>query len=42
MKKQDYSHEIIFIDDGSTDDSWKIITNISCKQVLVSKHETEF
>ena len=25
MKQQDYSYEIIFVDDGSTDNSWKVI-----------------
>jgi len=28
MDKQDYDYEIIFIDDGSTDDSWHIIRNL--------------
>ncbi|MEP6260447.1 MAG: glycosyltransferase family 2 protein [Gillisia sp.] len=29
MQSNSYSYEIIFIDDGSTDDSWKIIQNLS-------------
>jgi len=29
MKTHNYSYEIIFIDDGSTDDSWKIIEHLS-------------
>lgn len=29
MKKNSFSFEIIFIDDGSTDDSWKVIENLS-------------
>ena len=29
MTANNYSYEIIFIDDGSTDDSWKIIEQIS-------------
>ena len=29
MTTQNYSYEIIFIDDGSTDDSWKIIEQLS-------------
>ena len=29
MQSNSYSYEIIFIDDGSTDDSWKIINNLS-------------
>ena len=31
MQSNSYSYEIIFIDDGSTDDSWKIITSLSKK-----------
>ena len=31
MQSNSYSYEIIFIDDGSTDDSWKIIQNLSDK-----------
>lgn len=30
-EKNEYSYEIIFIDDGSTDKSWKIIQNLSDK-----------
>ena len=29
MQSNSYSYEIIFIDDGSTDDSWKTITSLS-------------
>ena len=29
MQENKYSYEILFIDDGSTDDSWKIITDLS-------------
>lgn len=29
MTKNDYSYEIIFIDDGSTDDSWQVIEALS-------------
>ena len=29
MKKNNFSYEILFIDDGSTDDSWQIIENLS-------------
>ncbi|MCL1933926.1 MAG: glycosyltransferase family 2 protein [Candidatus Azobacteroides sp.] len=28
MKENDFSYEIIFVDDGSRDDSWKIITQL--------------
>ena len=31
MDENNYSYEIIFVDDGSTDDSWKIIQNLSDK-----------
>jgi len=31
MQSNHFSYEIIFIDDGSTDDSWKIITQLSQK-----------
>ena len=31
MQSNHFSYEIIFIDDGSTDDSWKIITKLSKK-----------
>ena len=29
MTTNNYSYEVIFIDDGSTDDSWKIIEQLS-------------
>lgn len=29
MDKQGYTYEVIFIDDGSTDDSWEVITKLS-------------
>jgi glycosyltransferase involved in cell wall biosynthesis len=28
MKENDFSYEVIFVDDGSTDDSWEIITEL--------------
>src|SRR5690554_7644631 len=28
MLENDFSYEIVFIDDGSTDDSWNVIQNI--------------
>jgi glycosyltransferase involved in cell wall biosynthesis len=31
MKEQQYSYEIIFIDDGSTDDSWTVIEQLRAK-----------
>ena len=31
MQSNNYSYEIIFIDDGSTDDSWKIISQLAEK-----------
>ena len=36
MKKNNFSHEIFFIDDGSKDDSWKIIEKI-CQSDSTSK-----
>lgn len=35
MQSNHFSYEIIFIDDGSTDDSWKTITNLSQKNTSV-------
>ncbi|WP_424494214.1 glycosyltransferase family 2 protein [Salinimicrobium sp. GXAS 041] len=35
MRSNSFSYEIIFIDDGSTDDSWKIIQEISQKDGFV-------
>ena len=29
MKENNYTYEILFIDDGSTDDSWQTIENLS-------------
>lgn len=31
MQENDFSHEIILVDDGSNDDSWKVITDLSSK-----------
>jgi len=36
MKKNNFSYEIIFIDDGSTDVSWEIISDLSRKNQYVS------
>ncbi len=36
MKANDYSYELIFIDDGSTDGSWNIISNLSRKNSAVN------
>ena len=35
MQSNHFSYEIIFIDDGSTDDSWKIISQLSSKNKQV-------
>ncbi len=35
MQSNSYSYEIIFIDDGSTDDSWKIIQDLSDKNQAI-------
>ena len=35
MQSNSYSYEIIFIDDGSTDNSWKIITALAKKDPSV-------
>ncbi len=35
MNKNDFSFEIIFVDDGSNDDSWKVIEQISSKNKSV-------
>ena len=46
ISRLDYSYEIIFIDDGSTDESWKTIQSLSIekhikgirfKKILVSQ-----
>ncbi len=29
MKEHDFSYEVIFVDDGSTDDSWKVISGLA-------------
>jgi glycosyltransferase involved in cell wall biosynthesis len=35
MKSNNYSYEVIFIDDGSTDDSWNVIENLSKENPFV-------
>lgn len=35
MQKKGYSYEILFVDDGSTDDSWKIIKELKTKDACV-------
>ncbi len=35
MAQNGFSHEIIFIDDGSTDDSWKVIEALAAKNPAV-------
>lgn len=35
MKQHNYSYELIFVDDGSTDDSWEIITQLQQKDANV-------
>ncbi len=35
MRSNSFSYEVIFIDDGSTDDSWKIIKKISAEDPFV-------
>ena len=35
MQSNHFSYEIIFIDDGSTDDSWQIISQLSTKDANV-------
>ena len=35
MKENNYSYEVLFIDDGSTDNSWKIIESISAENSCV-------
>jgi len=44
MDKNKYSYEIVFVDDGSTDDSWKIITDLSQKDGSVKgiKFQTNY
>jgi glycosyltransferase involved in cell wall biosynthesis len=36
MQSNQYSYEILFIDDGSTDDSWKVIQKLRAKNSAVS------
>ncbi|MFT3901709.1 MAG: glycosyltransferase family 2 protein [Niabella sp.] len=35
MQENGYSYEIIFVDDGSTDDSWKVITDLREKNLNI-------
>jgi glycosyltransferase involved in cell wall biosynthesis len=35
MENHDFSYEILFIDDGSTDDSWKVIQNLKNRNEFV-------
>lgn len=44
MQSNSLSYEIIFIDDGSTDDSWKIISELAAKdsQVKGIKFQTNY
>jgi glycosyltransferase involved in cell wall biosynthesis len=35
MKSNDFSYEVLFIDDGSTDDSWKLIERLSQENLNV-------
>ncbi len=35
MQRESFSYEIIFIDDGSTDDSWQVISDIAHKDAQV-------
>ncbi|HER40994.1 MAG TPA: glycosyltransferase, partial [Salinimicrobium catena] len=35
MRSNSFSYEVIFIDDGSTDNSWKIIKKISAEDPFV-------
>ena len=36
MQSNQFSYEILFIDDGSTDDSWKVIQKLRAKNSAVS------
>ena len=36
MNENNYSYEIIFVDDGSTDNSWNVIESLSAKNPLVN------
>ena len=33
MKANDFSYEIIFVNDGSTDNSWQVIKELSAKDL---------
>ncbi|MFW2348182.1 MAG: glycosyltransferase, partial [Wenyingzhuangia sp.] len=35
MQKHNYSYELIFVDDGSTDNSWKIIQELKAQNPCV-------
>lgn len=35
MTDHDFSYEVIFVDDGSTDDSWKVINKLSSKNLAI-------
>lgn len=35
MTDHDFSYEVIFVDDGSTDDSWKVINKLSSKNPVI-------
>lgn len=35
MTDHDFSYEVIFVDDGSTDDSWKVINKLSSKNPAI-------
>ena len=37
MKQNDFSYEVIFVDDGSTDDSWKIIEGLKADNPEIVK-----
>ena len=34
MKSNNYTYEVLFIDDGSTDNSWSIIEKLSTKNPI--------
>ncbi|HRN99243.1 MAG TPA: glycosyltransferase, partial [Flavobacterium sp.] len=35
MEREGYSYEILFIDDGSTDDSWRVLESLAAKNPCV-------